>query len=113
MSARPWPRPALKRALAPAALAVALGLPAGARAEVKEYQIRRMLMLKTACTVTGLDIARIEGGGHDRERFLATCENVSHYPDGVEILCPDTEDERECRILTRKREFPHLHLLKP
>ncbi|MEE7455286.1 hypothetical protein MPAR168_00220 [Methylorubrum populi] len=95
------------------ALALVGGLlvPAPARAEIKEYQIRRMLMLKTDCTVTGLDTARIADDPRLRERFLATCENVSHYPDGVEIVCPDTEDERDCTLLTAKREFPHLRLL--
>jgi len=93
------------------ALAGGLLLPAPARAEVKEYQIRRMLMLKTDCTVTGLDIARIVDDPRLRERFRATCENVSHYPDGVEIVCPDTEDERDCTLVTAKREFPHLRLL--
>ncbi|KQT59883.1 hypothetical protein ASG52_19255 [Methylobacterium sp. Leaf456] len=93
------------------ALAGGLLLPAPAYAEVKEYQIRRMLMLKTECTVTGLDTARIADDPRLRERFLATCENVSHYPDGVEIVCPDTEDERDCTLLTAKREFPHLRLL--
>lgn len=80
-------------------------LPAAAVAEVKEYQIRRMLMLKTECSLTGLAISAKDG----KDRFFADCENVSHYPDGVEILCPQTEDERECTIVTRKREFRHLH----
>ncbi|MFG5118828.1 hypothetical protein [Methylorubrum sp. POS3] len=100
-----WSAPAL------AVLAAALLMPAAPRAEVKEYQIRRMLMLKTDCTVTGLDSARVADDPHTRERFLATCENVSHYPDGVEIVCPETEDERDCTLLTAKREFPHLRLL--
>lgn len=78
-------------------------------AEVKDYQIRRMLMLKTECSVTGLAVSARDG----RDHFAATCGNVAHYPDGVEILCPDTEDERECTILTRKREFLHLHHMKP
>ena len=86
--------------------------PIPARAEVKEYQIRRMLMLKTECTVTGLDISRLADPAAYRDRFFATCENVSHYPDGVEILCPDTEDERDCRLMTAKRDFPHLRLLQ-
>lgn len=66
-------------------------------------------MLKTECTVTGLDISVKDG----RDRFFASCENVSHYPEGVEILCPDTEDERECTIVTQKREFRHLHHMRP
>lgn len=78
------------------------------RGEVKDYQIRRMLMLKTECQVTGLDVSVKDG----RDRFFATCENVSHYPDGVEILCPDTEDERDCHIATAKRDFRNLELLR-
>ncbi len=78
-------------------------------AEVKEYQIRRMLMLRTECSVTSLEVSARDG----KDLFSAGCENVAHYPDGVEVLCPDTEDERECTILTRKREFLHLHHLKP
>lgn len=98
-----WIRPTI------GAAAAAIVFSASASAEVKEYQIRRMLMLKTECTVTGLDISA--KGGEDR--FFASCENVAHYPDGVEILCPDTEDERNCRIITEKREFRHLHHMRP
>ncbi len=99
------------------ALRVALcALPGAAVAEVKEYQIRRMLLLRTECGVSGLDASRIahdaasagSGGLRFTDLFRATCENVAHYPDGVEIACPDTEDEHDCRLLTRKREFPHL-----
>lgn len=96
------------RSIAMFLVGMVLGLPSPCFAEVKEYQIRRMLMLKTECTVTGLEISVKEG----RDRFFASCENVSHYPDGVEILCPDTEDERDCRIATAKREFRSLDLLR-
>ncbi|WP_165937765.1 hypothetical protein [Methylobacterium segetis] len=92
--------------LASLLLLAAAAIPA--RAEVKEYQIRRMLMLRTECQVSGLDS---EQRG-TVSRFRAECENLSHYPDGVEILCPDTEDERDCRIATAKRDFPHLRALQ-
>jgi len=95
-------------------LVLGTGLPGRAAAEIKDYQIRRMLILKTECGVSGLDTRKVAGDGEGfTDLFVAACENVAHYPDGVEILCPDTEDERDCRMLTRKREFPHLHLLKP
>ncbi|MBE7198387.1 MAG: hypothetical protein INR70_11370 [Parafilimonas terrae] len=95
-------------------LALVPMLASGASAEIKEYQIRRMLMLKTECGVSGIAITPVTGQpGHDATRFMAECENVTHYPDGVEILCPDTEDEHDCRIVTVKRAFPHLHLPKP
>ncbi len=38
-------------------------------------------------------------------RFVAACENVAHYPDGVEVRCPNSEDDRDCTILTQKRDF--------
>ena len=104
------------------ALVLALSVWANpARAEIKEYQIRRMLMLKTECGVSGLDISKIADAAaagtrpeaRYTDRFLATCENVAHYPDGVEIICPDTEDEMDCRLLTIKRVFPHLKLFQP
>lgn len=91
-------------------LLAGLALAGAAEAEgIKEYQIRRLLMLKTECTVSGLEAEELERGA---SRFRASCENVSHYPDGVEIQCPNTEDDRECRILTAKREFPHLRALQ-
>lgn len=93
-----------------AGLVLALAPAVPATAEVKDYQIRRMLMLKTECQVVGLETEVLPEG---KGRFAAECENVSHYPDGVEILCPDTEDERDCRIATAKREFRHLESLRP
>lgn len=100
---------ARRNRLAIAAFGAAIVLPGNTSAEIKEYQIRRMLMLKTECGVSGLDISAKDG----KDRFLASCENVAHYPDGVEILCPDSEDERDCTIVTRKREFQHLHHMRP
>lgn len=91
------------------AVGLALVLPTAASAEVKEYQIRRMLMLKTECGVNGLAIVPRERG----TMFTAECENVAHYPDGVEIQCPDTEDEHDCTIVTQKREFRHLFQARP
>ncbi|MGU3539810.1 hypothetical protein [Methylobacterium sp. A54F] len=87
---------------------VAASGPAGAEG-IKEYQVRRLLMLRTECTVSALQADALADG---TSRFLATCENLSHYPDGVEIRCPNTEDDRDCRILTAKREFPHLRALQ-
>ncbi|MGU3388714.1 hypothetical protein ACLBYG_29755 [Methylobacterium sp. D53M] len=76
---------------------------------IKEYQVRRLLMLKTECGVGGLAVEDLDGGA---TRFVATCENVSHYPDGVEVRCPNSEDDRDCTILTQKRVFPHLRALQ-
>ncbi|MCE4222969.1 hypothetical protein HCU64_04330 [Methylobacterium sp. C25] len=92
-----------------AGLLLAITWPVTARATIKEYQIRRMLLLKTECGTSGLEISEKDG----KDRFFATCENVAHYPDGVEILCPDSEDERDCTMVTEKREFRHLHHMRP
>ena len=91
------------------ALGLAAAVPAGAIAAVKEYQIRRMLYLNTTCGVRSLDVSEKDG----KDRFFAVCENVAHYPDGIEVLCPASEDERDCTLVTKKREFQHLHHLKP
>ncbi len=100
---------ATRAALGGLGLVLTVAMAGAAEAEVKDYQIRRMLMLKTECSVTSLAVSARNG----KDLFSAGCENVAHYPDGVEIICPDTEDERECTILTAKREFRHLHHLKP
>lgn len=92
--------------LAFAAAPVLIG--SDAYAEVKDFQIRRMLMLKTECQVTGLEDQAGPEGAH---RFLAACENVGFYPDGVEILCPPSHDEMDCQIVTKKTEFRHLRPL--
>ena len=44
-------------------------------------------------------------------RFFARCENVSFHPDGIDIICPDRDDDRSCRLNTKERSFDDLRLL--
>lgn len=99
------------RALAFAALA-ALTSAAGppARAEIKDYQIARMLNFRTECHLHAL--TRLPPQDGEVERFAGECGNRTFYPDGIEISCPEADDEWACRILTRKRSFENLDMLR-
>lgn len=92
-------------------LAIALLLPQAAIAELKDYQIARMIMLKTECQLEDLKRNVREDGS---VQFKATCKNISFYPDGVTITCPDIDenDERTCAMDAKKKSFDSLKLLQ-
>lgn len=79
-------------------------------AETQEYQIRRLIYLSTSCGIQSLKSVDSAPG---RERFKATCGNTSAYPDGIEVLCLDPEDDRSCKVLTAPHYFRQLELLRP
>ena len=91
-----------------AVLAFLLGAGSPAAARVQEYQIVRLITFKSEC-----QIARLEDKSRPTGpmRFVAACENVSFYPDGLEVLCPDRDDDRSCRVTTQAKSFDTLHLL--
>jgi len=93
-----------------AALALLLE-PHGAVAnpEVKEYEIARFILLKTSCVT--LHLKRLNPSERP-PRFHADCKNVSNWPDGIVIECPEHDDDRSCRSLTPERSFKHLELLR-
>ena len=86
-------------------------VPDGARAELKDYQIARMIMLKSDCQLTALTRELKTDGS---AVFTGQCKNASHYPDGIVVLCPDIEnnDERSCKIATESKTFDGLKLLQ-
>lgn len=90
---------------------VLLTTPQSAWAEMKDYQIIRMIMLKSECQLAELK-------RHVREdrsvEFKATCKNESFYPDGVTITCPDIDnnDERTCAMDAKRKSFDSLELLQ-
>ncbi|MBO6549374.1 MAG: hypothetical protein JJ964_07100 [Rhizobiales bacterium] len=84
-------------------------LPSLAKAEIKDYMIRRMIILKTECKLDELKRSEPSEGGF---KYLAICENVSFYPDGVTINCPDKDVETSCKIKTKAKKFDQLNLLK-
>lgn len=82
------------------------------RAELKDYQVGRLIMLKSECQVVGLDRTEEEDGSWT---YIGECSNESFYPDGVRVTCPDPEnnDERTCIIHTKAKKFDSLELLRP
>lgn len=98
--------------LAATAFAGFLGsLPGPAQAELKDYQIARLIMLKSDCQL--IELAR-EVKADRSAVFSGQCSNASHYPDGIVVLCPDIDnnDERSCRIATEAKTFDSLNLLQ-
>jgi hypothetical protein len=91
------------------AMQLNLFLPSMAKAEIKDYMIRRMLVLKTECKLDELKRSEPKEGGF---KYLAICENVSFYPDGVTINCSDKDLETSCKIKTKAKKFDDLNLLK-
>jgi hypothetical protein len=81
-----------------------------AQAVTAEYQIRRLVYLKTSCGLESLVALETSSG---RERFEATCNNISAYPNGLEIICTDPVDDRSCMITTRAVRFDQLQLMRP
>ena len=81
-----------------------------ALAEIKDYQIARMLNFRTECHLMAL--SRLPSQSGEAERFFGECGNLVSYPDGVEITCPEPDDEWACKVLTDQRSFDDLDLLK-
>jgi len=79
------------------------------QAAVLDYQIRRLIVLKTNCQIVNLARAKTKQGSLS---FQAKCENVSFYPDGVEIICNDPDLETSCKVLTKEKRFDQLNLLR-
>lgn len=70
-------------------------------AEIQEYQIRRLVLLKSECRIQ--KITRFEAkGGYD---YQVECENVTFYPDGLKVSCSNPELETSCKIQTSSKKF--------
>jgi len=94
-----------------ALLALAASIAAEpAAAEIKDYQIARMMNFRTECNLHALTRLPPEAG--EVERFFGECGNRTFYPDGVLIGCPEENDEWACRILTVKKSFENLDMLR-
>ncbi len=89
---------------------VQVGGAVQAVAEIHDYMIRRLLHLKTSCGVQHL--TRLESGETER-RFKALCRDINTYPDGIVVVCTDTQDDRSCIIQSTPRSFDSLELLRP
>lgn len=71
-------------------------------AEIKDYQIRRLVLFKSDCKLDNLARKPQKNGG---VAFHATCKNLSFYPDGLHITCKDPDLETSCKIVTEKKEI--------
>lgn len=79
------------------------------QAEVKFFQIARLIQFTTDCNLVALNPA---AGPQGEMRFKARCSSIISYPDGIDVTCTDAEDERTCRIMTPKKEYKHLDLFR-
>ena len=80
-----------------------------ARAEINDYQIRRLILYQTGCKLDSLARQPVSGGAVN---FLVACRNLSFYPEGVLIQCADGDDETTCKVKTESRSFD-LKMLRP
>ncbi len=93
-----------------AAVFCAVGM--SARAELKDYQVGRLIVFKSDCQIIGLTRTEEKDGSWT---YLGTCSNETFYPDGIRVTCPDpgSNDERSCVIHTKAKKFESLELLRP
>ncbi|MDJ0514050.1 MAG: hypothetical protein QNJ62_11470 [Methyloceanibacter sp.] len=86
-------------------------MPSIAQAELKDYQIARLIMLKSGCQLSVL-LRSVKADGS--VAFTGKCKNATHYPDLIIVFCPDLDsnDERSCEIKTNKKSFDNLQLLQ-
>ena len=68
-----------------------------------------MILFKTECKIVGITKSENKNGSLN---FHTKCENVSFYPDGVSVFCKDPDLETSCKIITKKKSFESLDLLK-
>lgn len=94
-----------------ACAAAAIITPTVAMAEIHDYMILRLLYLKTSCGVDKLQ--RLTPDGDPHPRFHAHCRDVASYPEGIDIACTDSADDRSCKILSPPQNFHSLELLRP
>ena len=78
-------------------------------AAVQEYQVNRLILMKSDCVKT--DLVRTDKPDGSIE-FMASCKNLSHFPDGLRVICSDAENERSCKIATMAKQFDSLSLLQ-
>lgn len=77
--------------------------------EIKDYEIRRFVYLKTNCGLK--ELQRLNPGGRPLT-FHVGCNNASNWPEGMHIACSEPDDDRSCRVTTEEKQFKHLDLLR-
>ncbi len=99
-------KPLLDRMIA-AALACCAAAPA--YGEIKDYEVRRYLYLKTPCGKASIaNVERRDGA----IQFHADCQNKTDFPDGAIVICTDPESDLSCSLKTPAANFHSLKLLQ-
>lgn len=88
-----------------------VGSTAPARSELKDEQVGHLIFMKTDCRLLKLSWTDNDDGSR---AYTGTCQNVTYYPDGIRVTCPDpdNDDERTCTIHTKPKSFDYLDLLR-
>lgn len=107
MSPALMPRTASALVLAAAAVGATV---APALALVQPYQVVRLITYRTSCDLAHLEDLSPRTGPM---RFHATCGDLTSYPDGLDVVCDDRDDDRSCKVATAERTFRNLELLAP
>ncbi|MBL8883011.1 MAG: hypothetical protein JNL45_08160 [Hyphomicrobium sp.] len=99
-------KPFLDRLIA-AALACCAAGPA--QGEIKDYEVRRYLYLKTSCGKSSIvNVERRDGA----IEFHADCQNKTDFPDGAVVICSDPESDLSCSLKNPGANFHSLKLLQ-
>ncbi len=77
-------------------------------ADINDYFVRRLVLYESDCR---LDTLAREKTNNQQARFFVTCQNISFYPDGIDITCSNEDDETSCEIKTNSRKFNSLDVL--
>lgn len=95
--------------IAPALLASIVAASMAFAAEVKDYEVLRYLYLHTPC---GMASVKRLASPPDMLRFHADCQNLTAFPDGATVVCPNVEDDRSCRVEKQPTNFHSLDILR-
>lgn len=78
-------------------------------AGIQDYQIVRLITMKSDCNRSSLKRVNKPDGA---VLFFSECSNVSHYPDGVTVICVDPDNEQSCKVQTQAKQFDYLKMLQ-
>lgn len=78
-------------------------------AGIQDYQVVRLIAMKSDCNRSSLKRVDKANG---TVVFFSECSNVSHYPDGVTVLCVDPDNEQSCKVQTQAKQFDYLKMLQ-
>ncbi len=78
-------------------------------AGIQNYQVVRLIAMKSDCNRSSLKRVDKANG---TVVFFSECSNVSHYPDGLTVMCVDPDNEQSCKVQTQAKQFDYLKMLQ-